>query len=127
MPTLIATHSVFISRPRKDGRKDPAGNPVHERVKVPIGEPFDFTDEEAEDIRRSSPGGLREPVNEGSGTKEEQEAEEAVQKAREAAAQNRGAPGDAANVARTGAHGKGARRQPANEGRNEAPEGEEEL
>lgn len=126
MPSLIPTHAVFLRRPRQDGRKDAAGNPVHESIKPKIGEPFDFTDEEAEQIRRANPGGLREPVNEG-GTREDREAEEAVQKAREAAAQNRGAPGDAANVARTGAQGKGARRQPANEGRNEAPEGEDEL
>jgi hypothetical protein len=126
MPSLIPTHSVFLSRPRKDGRKDAAGNPLHERVAPKIGEPFDFTDEEVEDIRASDPTSLREPINEG-GSKEEREAEEAVQRAQEETAKNRGAPGDAANVARTGAHGKGSRRQPANEGRNEAPEGEEEL
>lgn len=126
MPSLIPTHSVFLSRPRKDGRKDAAGNPKHERIAPKIGEPFEFTDEEVEDIRASDPTSLREPVNEG-GSKEEREAEEAVQRAQEEAAKNRGAPSDAANVARTGAQGKGVRRQASNEGRNEAPETEEEL
>src|SRR3954453_17215098 len=108
MPSLIPTHSVFLSRPRKDGRKDAQGNPKHERVSPKIGEPFDFTDEEVADIRASDPTSLREPINEG-GSKEEREAEEAVQRAQEETAKNRGAPGDAANVARTGAHGKGSR------------------
>jgi hypothetical protein len=53
------------------------GNPLHERVAPKIGEPFDFTDEEVEDIRASDPTSLREPINEG-GSKEEREAEEAV-------------------------------------------------
>jgi hypothetical protein len=70
MPSLIPTHSVFLSRPRKDGRKDAQGNPRHERVAPKIGEPFDFTDEEVEDIRASDPTSLREPINEG-GSKEQ--------------------------------------------------------
>jgi hypothetical protein len=91
MPSLIPTHSVFLSRPRQDGRKDAQGNPKHERVAPKIGEPFDFTDEEVADIRASDPTGLREPINEG-GSREEREAEEAVRKAQEEAAKNRGAP-----------------------------------
>jgi hypothetical protein len=85
MPSLIPTHSVFLSRPRQDGRKDAQGNPKHERIAPKIGEPFDFTDEEVADIRASDPTGLREPINEG-GSKEEREAEEAVRKAQEEAA-----------------------------------------
>lgn len=116
MPTLVPTHTVHLSRPRKDGRKDKEGNPIHERISPKIGEPFDFTDDEAEDVRTAHPTGIRDPVNEGAEPKEEEDIEKAVREAHEAAAQNRGAPGDAGNTARTGALGRGARKQPDNSG-----------
>lgn len=116
MPKLVPTHTVILSRPHKNGRKNKEGEPIHERIVPKIGEPFDFTDEEANDIRNGHPTGIREPVNEGGETKEDADIEQAVREAHEAAAQNRSAAGDAATTARSGAIGKGARKQPDNSG-----------
>jgi hypothetical protein len=128
MPTLVPTHTVILSRPHKDGRKDKDGNPVHQRVSPKIGEPFEFTDDEAKDVRTAHPTGVREPVNEGgTETKEDADVEQAVREAHEAAAQNRSARADAATTARAGALGKGARKQPDNSGAGETESDDDDL
>lgn len=121
MPNMVPRHSVVVSRPHPSGRKDKEGNPVHERIQPPLGQPFDFTDEEVEDINRMHPAALREPINEGGREGGESEEDKAAREAVEAAAPHRAAPADAARVARTAAVGKGARKQPDNTDRGEAP------
>lgn len=127
MPTLVPTHTVHLSRPHPNGRKDRDGNPIHERIIPKIGEPFDFTEEEINDIRTANPLGLREPINEGGETREDADVERAVREAHEAAALNRGAPGDAAVTARAGALGRGARKQPDNSGAKEVKASDDDL
>lgn len=130
MPTLVPTHTVHVARPHPSGRKDRDGNPVHERISPKIGEPFDFTEEEVNDIRNANPLGLRETINEGGEVREDADVERAVREAHEAARQagpNVGALGDAAVTARTGARGQGARRQADNTGAKEVKGSEEDL
>lgn len=116
MPTLVPTHTVILSREHPNKRKDKEGNPIMQRVVPKLHEPFDFTDEEAEDIRNAHPLGIREPVNEGGEFKEDKDVDEAVRQAHEQATQGRGSVVDAVNTARAGAQGKGARKQPDNSG-----------
>lgn len=130
MPTMVPTHTVHLAREHPSGRKDKEGNPIHERISPKIGEPFDFTDEEVDDIRAAHPLGLRETINEGGEVKEDADIERAVQEAHEQARQagpQTGALGDAAVTARTGAQGRGARRQPDNSGAKEAKGSEDDL
>jgi hypothetical protein len=122
MPSLVPTHTVILSRPHPSGRKDREGNPVHERITPKIGQPFDFTDEEIEHVKAANPYGLRDPVNEGEAeTRDADAADKAAREAAEEAAKKRSAAGDAAVTARTGALGKGARKQPDNVHAGEAP------
>jgi hypothetical protein len=127
MPKLVPTHTVHISRPHPNGRKDRDGNPIHERISPKIGEPFDFTEDEVTDIRNANPLGLREPINEGGETKEDSDVDRAIREAHEAAAQNRSAAGDAGVTARAGALGRGARKQPDNSGAKEVKAGDDDL
>lgn len=136
MPTQVPTQAVHVARPHPSGRKDKEGNPIHETIRPKIGEPFDFTDDEIKDINAASLTALRDPINEGGQEGGESEEDKAEREAVEAAAPHRAAPADAARVARTGAVGRGARKQPDNTDRGEAPgsqavqegaEGEDEL
>lgn len=122
MPTLVPAESIVVSRPTD--RKDKEGNPVHQALRVQPGQPFDFTDAEAEDIRRMhplNPDILREPTNETAQEGVEGEVSAAATMARTTAT----AEADAASVARTGARGRGARRQPANPHASEAVDEDE--
>lgn len=128
MPSMVPTQSIHVARPNPKGHKDKEGNVIHDHVRPKIGEPFDFTDEELDDINRASPGAVREPINEGSegGTARESAEDQAAREAVERSFQNRGAPADAARVARTAAVGKGKRVQADNTDRGEAAETGEE-
>ena len=54
MPKLIPLISIVVHRNGKAVRLNPADK-----------KPFDFTDEEVEDIRKVDPDALRKPINEG--------------------------------------------------------------
>lgn len=51
MAKFIPVQGVYVHR---DGKT----------VAAPIGEPFDFTDEEVADIQALNPSAIREPINE---------------------------------------------------------------
>lgn len=120
MPNMVPRHTVVVSRPHPSGKKDKEGNPIHERIQPPLGQPFDFTQEEIDDINRMHPTALRDPINEG-GEEQELPEDKAEREAVDAARPHRAAPADAARVARTAAVGKGGRKQPDNTDRGEAP------
>lgn len=98
--TLVPLHSVVLSRPHPHGRKDKEGNPVHQRVSPKVGEPFEFTADEVEDLKASGHE-FREPKNESTNL-----ADQAANEAADTARANRTAALDAANTARAGAKGK---------------------
>lgn len=52
MPTRVPHHQIVVHR---DGKN----------IRVPIGKPFDFTQDEVDQVRESHPHALRHPVNEG--------------------------------------------------------------
>lgn len=98
--TLVPLHSVIVSRPHPNGRTDKEGNPVHQRLSPKLGEPFEFTPEEVEDLKASGHE-FREPTNETTNL-----ADQAANEAADSARVNRSAALDAANTARAGARGK---------------------
>lgn len=119
-------HTVIVSREVRKDKK--TGEPVIQRMSLPIGKPFDFTDEEHDDIMAMSPGALRDVVNEGAEDHLVVENDRVEQAAREAAEQARttgAAPGDAAVTAKTAATGRSARKQPDNNNAGEAADDEE--
>lgn len=106
MPNLVPLHSVILSRPHSNKRKDKEGNPVHQRIVPPVGKPFDFTDDEVDDLKASGHE-FRQPTNEGGQpTGDADDADRAAEEAARAADGNRSASLDAANTARAGAKGK---------------------
>lgn len=123
MPSMVPTNAIYLLREQPQARGQP---PAFKRISPKIGEPFDFTDEEVDDIRAANPLGLREPVNEGD-PKENDVIDQAVREAHEAAAQagpNTGALDDAAVTARTGAIQRAANApqvQPISAGNASAP------
>lgn len=122
MPRMVPVQAVHVGRPHPQGRKNRHGDVIHQSVRPQIGEPFDFTDEELEDIRRSNPAAIREPINEGQpATAVTAEVDLAGETAAEQARAGRAAPDDARRVARTAATGRGARKQPDNTDQGEAP------
>lgn len=123
MPSMVPTNTIFLSREQPAVRGQ---SPSFKRISPKIGEPFEFTEEEVDDIRAANPLGLREPIQEG--VPQENEAiEQAVREAHEAAAQagpNVGALNDAAVTAREGAIERAAnapRVQPISAGNVSAP------
>lgn len=93
--SAIPMHTVIVARP--NGQTDKDGNDKYSRFTPPIGQPFDFTQTEFDDIRRMSPACLRQA--DGS-----VDFDEAIDQAGAAAAfqaiESGGAPKDAANVAK---------------------------
>lgn len=112
MPRLVANHSVVVKRDDPDGKKDKNGNVRQVSVRPRVGEPFDFTDAEAKDVRAHVDYGLREPINETGDQSQaiRDEIEGEAKQAADEAARTRTAGNDAANTARTAAATRSGRK-----------------
>lgn len=64
MATIVRVPVQTITLARETKEKDAKGQAVHERITPPIGEAFEFSAEEIDQIEESNPGALRAPVNE---------------------------------------------------------------
>lgn len=116
MPTLVPTHTVILKRDHPKGEKDKDGNVRQVSVSPKIGEPFDFSDEEADHVLSHRDTGLRQPVNESKGDQSaalRDDVESEAKAGADRASQNNSAPNDAAVTARSGALLRGSAKKTA--------------
>lgn len=123
MATKVALHRVILGREHPT-KKDKHGKPVQQNVHVHPGQSYDFNDDEVKELEAS--GAIRDPINEGGESAEDAAIREAVDASREGRSYP-ASPRDAAAVARAGARGQGARKQPSNTDKGEAEEEEDAL